>query len=57
MMKLDTAIQRVFDKCNLIGEEVNIYSVMDQYKVIRELPDQEYEEVYEVIAKDLGFRW
>lgn len=55
MMKLETAIQRCFDRCNLAGEDVQIYKYMYQYKVIRDLPEDEFEKVYEMIAEALGF--
>lgn len=54
-MTLEQAIDRAIDKCNLIGEECDIYSVIYRYKAIRELPDNEIENVYDTIAKTLGF--
>ena len=54
-MKLETAIERAFDRCNLMGDNCDIYSVMYRYKVIRELPEAERDEVYEDIASRLGF--
>lgn len=54
-MKLEKAIDRAFDRCNLQGEDCDIYSVLYRYKEIRELPDPELEEVYEDIAFRLGF--
>ena len=54
-MKLDKAIDRAFDRCNLIGDECDIYSVLYRYKAIRELPDEKLEEIYEDIAFRLGF--
>jgi hypothetical protein len=35
----EQAIERAFDRCNLIGENVDILHVMYQYKAIRELPE------------------
>lgn len=55
MMKLDTAIQRCTDRCNLIGENVDIIKYMHQYKAISELPEKEFDEVYDCIARALGF--
>ena len=53
-MKLEKAIQRCIDRLNLIGgESLDIYRIMYQYKAIRDLPDQEAEEVYEEIASAL----
>jgi len=56
-MKLETAIQRCFDRCNLDpeGESMDIYNYMNQYKAIRELPEDEFQKVYEEIAEALGF--
>lgn len=56
-MSKEKAVQKAFDTCNLIGEDVNIYDVMYRYKSIRELPEEEFEEVYEEIAERLGFKW
>lgn len=56
-MKLEQAIQRCFDRCNLEGENVDIYKYMYQYKAIRELDDDDFEAVYDELAKRLGFNW
>jgi len=56
MMKLENAIQRCFDRCNLAGSDCDIYKFMYQYKAIRELPEAEFEAVYEKIAEGLGFK-
>ena len=55
MMKLEKAIQRAFDRCNLEGEDCDIYSILYQYKAIRELPDKEINKIYEDMAVNLGF--
>ena len=55
MMKLEKAIQRAFDRCNIIGEDCDIFSVLYQYKTIRELPDEEIDKIYYEIAEALGF--
>lgn len=55
MMSLEKAIQRAFDRCNLEGEDCEIYNILYQYKAIRELPKEEFEAVYDQIAEDLGF--
>lgn len=49
------AIQRCFDKCNLIGDNVNIYEQIYKFKVLRDLPEYEIEEIYNEIAYGLGF--
>lgn len=55
MMSLEKALQRAFDRCNLIGENCDIYSVLYQYKAIRELPEDRLDEIYREFAKALGF--
>lgn len=54
-MKLKKAIERAFDRCNLIGIDCNIYEVLYSYKAIRELPQEQIDELYEEFAKGLGF--
>ena len=57
-MRTETAIERVFDRCNLIGEDVDIYEIMMQYKVLREKSTEEQEDIYFEIADRLGFlKW
>lgn len=55
MMTLKRAKQKAFDRCNLVGENVEIYAVILQYKAIRELPDDEISKIYDEIAEKLGF--
>lgn len=54
-MTKEKAIERAFDRCNLIGDEVDILSIMYQYKALRELPEEEQDRIYEDIADRLGF--
>ena len=54
-LTLQQAIDRAFDRCNLIGEECDIYSVIYKYKVIREQPDEVIDQIYEDLADRLGF--
>ena len=54
-MTKEQAIERAFDRCNLIGENVDILHVMYQYKAIRELPENEIDKIYDDIADRLGF--
>lgn len=56
-MTLEKAIQRCIDRCNLEGEDVDIYKFMYQYKAIRNLPKNEFEAVYDRISETLGFNW
>ena len=55
-LTLDQAIQRAFDKCNLIGEDCEIYDVLYSYKVISQLPDDVIDQIYDEIAEALGFK-
>ena len=58
-MKLETAIQRIIDRITLAddGESTEIYKYMYQYKAIRELPEEQFEAVYDEISKACGFEW
>ena len=56
-MKLETAIERCFDRCNLAGSDCDIIRFMYQYKAIRELPEAEFDKVYDILAERLGFKW
>lgn len=52
-MKLETALYRVFDRANLIGETVDLDALMLSYKVIRDLyyeDPAEYESCYAHIS-------
>lgn len=53
--KIENLIDRAFDKCNLIGEDCDIWAVLYSYKTIANLPDDELEEIYQDIAQRLGF--
>ena len=56
-MKLQQAIEKCFDRCNLDSndESMDIYKHMYRYKAIRELPDDEFEKVYDELSDRLGF--
>ena len=56
-MKLEKAIDRCIDRCNLIGENCDVISVMYQYKAIRGLPEAEFYKVYDHVVHVLGFTW
>lgn len=55
MMKLEQAIERAIDRCNLIEGDCDIYRILYQYKAIRELPDEEIDEIYNTVARALEF--
>lgn len=52
MMSLETAIQRATDMANCSGDDfsIDIYKFMNRYKAIRELPDDQYEAIYDEIS-------
>ena len=51
-MKITKKIQRIFDICNLEGEEVNIYAEIK--KVYIKTPEN-IEAIYDYIAERMGF--
>lgn len=53
-MTLNTAIEKCFNRCNLIGEDVDIFANMMRYKAIREVPER-WDSIYDDIAFRLGF--
>lgn len=54
-MKLETAIQKAFDRINLEGDGADIYETLYRYKAIRELPQEEIDKIYDDLAEQLGF--
>ena len=54
-MNLEKAIERAFDKCNIIGIDCDVYKVLYSYKAIRELPEKEIDAIYDRIVSGLGF--
>ena len=52
---IERAFDRAFDRANLAGEGVDLYKIIYSYKALRELPDEEIEEIYDNMAKGLGF--
>lgn len=54
-MKLETAIERAFNKANLIGSDCDIYKILYSYKAIRELTEEEIDRIYDYIVERLGF--
>ena len=53
--KVNTAIERAFNKANLQGADSDLYAVLYSYKALRELPETDLDIVYEFLAKRLGF--
>lgn len=55
--KIAAAIDKLIDRCNLIGDGVDIYAEMNRYKALRYLSEQQRDEIYDSVATALGFRW
>ena len=54
--KLEKAVEKAFDKANLMGEDADIYKALYSYKIIRELDEEQIELLYDYLADRLGFR-
>ena len=54
--KLKKAVEKAFDKANLMGEDADIYKALYSYKAIRDLDDEQIELLYDHLADRLGFR-
>ena len=57
-MPLEKAVQRVFDRANLIGEGADVYGLMLQYKALEAVyytDIHRFDAIYDEIVKDLGF--
>jgi hypothetical protein len=55
MITVKKAIEKVFNHCNLIGEDADIYAEMNRYTALRELIPAQRDKVYDLIACRLGF--
>lgn len=57
-MTVGTAIRRIIDRVNLIenSESVDIYAQMYRYRVLRNLPDSDFDAAYDEIVETLGFK-
>lgn len=55
MMKKEKAMQRAFDRLNIIGENADVYEVLYSYKVFREMSENELDEIYDELVKRLGY--
>lgn len=54
-MSLEKAIQRAFERVTARGDEVDIYEILYSYKAIRDLPEEQIDEIYDNIAARQGF--
>ena len=54
--RLDDATERAFNRCNLEGENCDVWGVLMRYKAIRELPEAEIDKIYDQIVTGLGFK-
>lgn len=58
MITVKEAKQKAFDRCNLQNcyeGDIDIYKEMYRYKALRDLPDDEFDAVYDELAERLGF--
>lgn len=54
-MKIEKAVERVFDRANLIGENADVYGLMMNYKCFRDMGMDALDEIYDEIVERLGF--
>jgi len=56
-MKLtkEQAIKRAINKINLLGDTCDIYEILYSYKALRDLSEEEIDEIYNYIVEILGF--
>ena len=55
-LTVEQAIERAFNNCNLSeNESINIYEEIRKFNVLKELPKEEIEIIYNQIAERLGF--
>ena len=57
MIGKEKAMDRVFDICNLIGEDADIMKEMTRFKVFSTMSEEEYWKTVDAIAFRLGFMW
>lgn len=55
-MSKEKALERAFNKANLEGEGCDLYAIIYSYKALRELPDDEIDQIYDQMSKGLGFQ-
>lgn len=55
MMTLQKAIDRCFDRCNLIGSDCDVWAEMMRYKSIREQSEDRQDQIYDDLVHALGF--
>ena len=55
MLSIDKAMERAFYRCNLIGENCDVWEVLYQYKAFCELSEEEQYKIYDQIVLGLGF--
>lgn len=53
--KLQTAVNKAFDRANLEGQDSDIYNQMYRYKAIRDLSEKQQNLIYDYLAERLGF--
>ena len=51
--EMEMLTDKIFDECNLIGNDVNIYEIIKKH--ITNVNDEELEKIYDEISERLGF--
>lgn len=52
---VEKAVEKAFNRLNIIGTDADIYSVLYSYKALRELSESELDEIYNELVRRLGF--
>lgn len=55
MTNLEKAIEKAFDRITMMGDSADVYAVLYRYKAIRQLPQEQIDEIYDEIAERQGF--
>ncbi|WP_276913134.1 hypothetical protein [Aneurinibacillus aneurinilyticus] len=55
MNRKQRAIEHAFWKANKIGDEVNLYEIIDSYKTLSNASEEEVEAINNYLADRLGF--
>lgn len=54
-MTKEKAIKRAFNRLNIIGASADVYAILYQYKVFREMSESDLDEIYNNLVTRLGF--
>ena len=54
MSRVEAAIERVFNKANLLGD-CDLYALIYGSKTLQKLDDNQIEDIYDYLSKRLGY--